>query len=262
MDNEINIMEWNIHGATGYGNYSTPFFVADWIIDYNIDIAILTEFVTGCGWEYLQGRLEKNYAIFVSPYVSKKNQCLIALKKNRGFDVDNVQAITEMNTAVKDRPNFLQLNVEYNGTIIKVIGIRIRDFSNQNEWVSLDEHLSGLENGIVICMGDFNAYWSDKTGTIWKTNRNTTLPNACKKFDIETPDWNLKNNSFSYVLPGKKALSIDSLIYKGVSSVKDFKYEWEFVSKENGYGKLKACDEKSHLIGLPDHAILSGTITL
>ena len=32
MDNELNIMEWNIHGAAGYGNYSTPFFIADWIL--------------------------------------------------------------------------------------------------------------------------------------------------------------------------------------------------------------------------------------
>lgn len=262
MENRINIMEWNIHGAAGYGNYSTPYFVADWIVDHNIHIAILTEFVTGCGWEYLQGRLEKEYAIFVSPYVSKKNQCLIALKKNIGFDVDNVQLITEMNTAIKDRPNFLQLNVEYNGKTINVIGTRIRDFRNKNEWDALDEHLSCLVNGIVVCMGDFNAYWSDETGSIWKSKKNTTLPKTSKIFDIETPDWNLKKNSFSYVLPGKKARNIDSLIYKGVSLVKEFEYEWGFVSKKNGYGQLEACDEKSNLIGLPDHAILSGMITL
>lgn len=260
MKNKINIMEWNIHGATGYGNYSTPVFVADWIMENKIDIAILTEFVTGCGWEYLQGRLEKQFALFVSPYISKNNQCLIALKKNIGFSVEQAQVITEMCTINKDRPDFLQLNVKYKGTNINVIGTRIRDYSNSNEWLSLDEHISSLTNEVVICLGDFNAYWSNQSGKIWRTDKNTTLPNTCKEYDIETPDWSLLNNSFSYVLPGGKKINIDSLIYRGVSLINEFKYEWNFVSKENGYGKVKPFDEKSHLIGLPDHAILRGTV--
>ncbi|WP_180964024.1 hypothetical protein [Haloimpatiens massiliensis] len=34
------------------------------------------------------------------------------------------------------------------------------------------------------------------------------------------------------------------------------KYDWDFISKKNGYGSLTAKDIKTIAIGLPDHAIL------
>lgn len=262
MCKKINIMEWNIKGAAGYGNYSTPFFISDWIINNNIHIAILTEFVTRSGWEYLIGTLEKEYKVYVSPYVSNTNQCLIAIKKNSEFDLDDAEVITKMNTKEKEWPNFLQVNVKYNNSIINIIGTRIRSSSKKQEWRALDEHLSNLKSEVVLCMGDFNAYWSDRNGCFWRKSRNTTLPNASKDFELKTPVWDLKNNSFSYVLPSNKYINIDSLIYKGIASIQNIRYEWGFVNKKNGYGNLRPRDQKSHLIGLPDHAILFGTIVI
>lgn len=262
MCGKINIIEWNIHGAAGYGNHSIPFFVSDWIMNNNIHIAILTEFVIGSGWDYLKGSLEKEYNLYISPYVSNSNQCLIAIKKNVGFDLANAKAITEMNTGEEEKPNFLQVEVVYNSSTINIIGTRIRNSRNQKEWQALDEHLTSQKDEVVICMGDFNAYWSNKDGCFWRKSKNKTLPKTSFMYELETPKWDIKNNGFSYVLPNGNCINVDSLIYKGISSVQDIKYNWQFINSKNGYGNMTPRDQKSHLIGLPDHAILYGSIII
>lgn len=68
-------------------------------------------------------------------------------------------------------------------------------------------------------------------------------------------EWVIKNSNVV-----GKAL-IDHIIAKGLG-IKDLKYSWDFVSEKNGYGNLKPEDYKSHLVGLPDHAILSATVEL
>lgn len=40
------------------------------------------------------------------------------------------------------------------------------------------------------------------------------------------------------------------------------KYDWDFISKENGYGSLTAKDIKTIAIGLPDHAILTAEFAI
>ena len=256
-------MAWNIHGAGGYGNYAIPNFVADKILNKNVDIAIIVEFITGKGWDYLIGTLEKSYDIFISPYTSGINQVMIALKKEKGFEVKRI--LTE-NPIEKEKPEFLQVETELEGKSFAIIGVRIKTQGKQidSQFEFLKDHLKTLENSNVLCAGDFN---------VWKTPLSKKLKlDKTSKYNIFTPEYSMVDGDFntldtwSAVIKNSKTnvvgkALIDHIIAKGLG-IKDLKYSWDFVSEKNGYGNLKPEDYKSHLVGLPDHAILSATVEL
>jgi hypothetical protein len=255
-------MAWNIHGAGGYGNYAIPNFVADKILNKNVDIAIIVEFITGKGWDYLIGTLEKSYDIFISPYTSGINQVMIALKKEKGFEVKRI--LTE-NPIEKEKPEFLQVETKLEGKSFAIIGVRIKTQGKQidSQFEFLKDHLKTLENSNVLCAGDFN---------VWKTPLSKKLKlDKTSKYNIFTPEYSMVDGDFntldtwSAVIKNSKdevgKALIDHIIAKGLG-IKDLKYSWDFVSEKNGYGNLKPEDYKSDLVGLPDHAILSATVEL
>ena len=268
MLNKLEIMAWNIHGAGGYGNYAIPNFVADKILNKNVDIAIIVEFITGKGWDYLIGTLEKSYDIFISPYTSGINQVMIALKKEKGFEVKRI--LTE-NPIEKEKPEFLQVETELEGKSFAIIGVRIKTQGTNKQIDSqfefLKDHLKTLENSNVLCAGDFN---------VWKTPLSKKLKlDITPEYNIFTPEYSMVDGDFntldtwSAVIKNSKTnvvgkALIDHIIAKelGIKEVIDLKYSWDFVSEKNGYGNLKPEDYKSHLVGLPDHAILSATVEL
>ena len=265
MLNKLEIMAWNIHGAGGYGNYAIPNFVADKILNKNVDIAIIVEFITGKGWDFLIGTLETSYDIFISPYTSGINQVMIALKKEKGFEVKRI--LTE-NPIEKEKPEFLQVETELEGKSFAIIGVRIKTQGTNKQIDSqfefLKDHLKTLENSNVLCAGDFN---------VWKNPLSKKL-NITSKY-IFTPEYSMVDGDFntldtwSAVIKNSKTnvvgkALIDHIIAKGVGikEVIDLKYSWDFVSEKNSYGNLKPEVYKSHLVGLPDHAILSATVEL
>lgn len=263
MLNKLEIMAWNIHGAGGYGNYAIPNFVADKILNKNVDIAIIVEFITGKGWDYLIGTLEKSYDIFISPYTSGINQVMIALKKEKGFEVKRI--LTE-NPIEKEKPEFLQVETKLEGKSFAIIGVRIKTQGTNKQIDSqfefLKDHLKTLKNSNVLCAGDFN---------VWKTPLSEKLDITSEY--IFTPEYSMVDGDFntldtwSAVIKNSNVVGkalIDHIIAKGVGikEVIDLKYSWDFVSEKNSYGNLKPEDYKSHLVGLPDHAILSATVEL
>lgn len=272
--NSLKIMEWNINGRAGYGNYSIPEFVADEIVSQDADIVILTEFVIKCNWDYFRGVLEKKYKLFSSPYISEQNGVLIALKKdNEDFDINSAIISSELNAIQTEKPNFLKVTVKYNKKPLTIIGTRICVGDRSDEDLAgrkkqrqvIYDHLESLNNECrVICMGDFNA----TPRFIWEEKLN------CGDFKLDCPSYNTDNDtykrinkeycSWSYVHEDGKGAdkgkaSIDHIIVKGLT-VADSKYIWDFVNENNGYGSLRERDYKSHLVGYPDHAILSARI--
>lgn len=269
---KLKIIEWNIHGAAGYGNYSIPEFVADEIMLQDADIVILTEFVIKCNWDYFRGVLEKKYKLFSSPYISGQNGVLIAIKKdNEDFDINSAMISSELNTIQTEKPNFLQVTIEYNEKPLTIIGTRIRPRNEQfkkEQYEILKEHLESLE-GKVICAGDFNVWSSFIVG-----NNKGQWNLKPTDYDFRTPTNTWSNSKYSpknepstwsHVGKGKadilyKSL-IDHIVTKGVTIIKEkLNYSWDFVNENNGYGNLNPEDYKSNLVGLPDHAILSATI--
>lgn len=263
----LNFFEWNIHGYGGYGNYAIPNFVADTILEKNADIIILVEFIIGKGWDYFVNTLEKKYNIFVSPYATGRNQVLIALKKGKEF---NIKEILTLNPLENGKPEFLRIDLEWKQKPLTIIGVRIKSQGTNQEIASqfsfLEAQLTLLTNTNVLCSGDFNVW---KNPLSEKLNLKRLNEKAKNKFCVSTPKHAMERNNFDSLttwssivknMYGKigKAL-IDHIIIKGLI-VNDPLYSWDFVKERNGYGKLQKEAYKSHLIGLPDHAILTATI--
>lgn len=260
----MEILEWNIHGAAGYGNYSIPKFVTDeLILKYsNIDLIVLTEFVFASGWNYLKESLEKNYRIISSPYISGQNGVLIAVKKDiKDYDIESVRVSCDMNTSQIEKPNFLQvtINAENTKQPTFIIGTRIRDADHIPQYKALKEHLDSISRDCkIICTGDFNE---------WQSHVVKKLGNSVK---VITPQFKMKPNDFnslntwSAILKNRRTGNIGKALIDHIlvrnAKVTNIKYMWDFVNKENGYGSIRPEDYKSNLNGCPDHAILIGNI--
>ncbi|MCI2105268.1 MAG: endonuclease/exonuclease/phosphatase family protein [Intestinimonas sp.] len=258
MSQTIKIMEWNIHGAGGYGNYAIPNFVADTILYQKVDIAIIVEFVAGKQWDYLKKTLEKTYNLFLSPYISERNQVMIALKKETGFSIKRV--LTE-NPLEKEKPESLQIEAKLDSTSLAIMGVRIKTQGTKEQIASqfefLKDHLKSLKNTNVLCAGDFNVWKKPLSKKLGIISDNIFTPKYAMEFgDFNTLDtWSavIRNPKTDVV---GKAL-IDHIVTIGIEMHSDsIVYDWSFVTNGNGYGNRKPEDYKSDLIGLPDHAIL------
>ncbi|GAU79576.1 endonuclease/exonuclease/phosphatase family protein [Fusibacter sp. 3D3] len=278
---KLKLMTWNINGRSrSYHNYIFPSFVIDEIMnsDINADIIILTEFIRGRNWPAVSKQLSKKYWRYTYPNKTiKQNEVLIALKKDlKGFDYDSIKLTTVMNTTVQEKPNFFQVESIFNGNSLFIIGVRIKDTKNHDlEFQALNDHFSSLPDASkIICAGDFNE---------WPSHVKKNLNNI----EIYSPRFNDNHSNinpmyrnpsrWSYVTgnsqsPGKAV--IDLIATKNVTILREStdsksilnnykmlaNYIWDFVTPNNGYGSLKPEDYKSHLAGLPDHAILTASI--
>lgn len=138
---------------------------------------------------------------------------------------------------------------------------------------SLYQHLLSLDNNEkVICVEDFNA----TSRFLWKEDKleNTGFEICCPSYDTKEDSYKRTNkqlDSWGYVHKKQNGLdkgkgNIDHFIIRGVT-INQLKYDWDFVSKENGYKDdnnrvLKSSDYKSFLIGYPDHEILIAEIDI
>lgn len=283
---KLKVIEWNIHGAASMGwnnNYTIPKFVVDRILNEKAEIIILTEFVISKGWDYLQSKFEENNYVWFMTHTSYQNGILIAINKNiEGLDLEEIKKYkgdktsSTMDTDVAERPDFLQVEFKIKDQLIFIIGTRIRDDSFKNKREQFENLLKQVksigEGGAVIIAGDFNhgaiKNESDENYNYEGSVREDYNYQLIRKLFIDinyatyTPDYGTYGRKFSWVMENP-AIKIkeDHVITRNVK-VTNEDYLWDFVSQNNGYGNLKAADYKTHLKGLPDHAILVADIEL
>ena len=262
----MRIYEWNIGMAAtipSNNGYNLKSWVIEEIIEDQPDIIVLTEFVVSRGIDYYFKVLEKNnYHWFISSS-TKKNGILIALKKSTfGFDdTFNYKTDSINNSEILKcnfSPDFYELQVEYSGRKLSIIGVRIRkDLSNNKlnysvlQFDALDKYLSLLKHD-VICIGDFNAYWGQK----WNTTENTTLPKTAKDYSLCTPPYTSRYPEwYSYVMPKGKKVQLDHLVTNLKNKYIKAEYDWSFMNTLRYKNGIQAESEKK-ISGLPDHAIL------
>lgn len=262
MDEKINytFLEWNIQGAGGYGDYSTPKFVVDTVIEKNVDIVVLVEFYIGCNFDYLRQGMEDNYYIFISPFVYKHNQILIALNRNK-FKERDISNIITINPIDIKLPEYLQINIKTEQEKkFSIIGTRIKTNCHKED---KEKQFDFLNNQIklidrVICIGDFN---------VTHSNAKEFLTSA-KIYGPRTRE----NARWSFVHKDGGKVGIDLIAAKNIRILQNMKdnlsekenykmyakYDWNFVNKKNGYGKLTSSDYLPEFTGKPNHAILIG----
>lgn len=242
-------------------------WVIDEIIKDNPDCIILTEFVVAKGLDYYIDKLESNgYHWFISS-VTKSNGILIALKSS-SFDFDDTfdyfQDTVKNGSDVlvgNDIPAFYEIKVTWNGNPLSIIGVRIKvDITStntnykKNQFQALDNYISQQKHN-VLCIGDFNAYWTDK----WHTSDNTTLgKTASNRYEIYTPKFNKGDWWYSYVIPNKK-LQLDHLVTNIKNKDIVVEYDWSFINSIRYKCNVKA-DSAKKPQGKPDHAIFKVTI--
>lgn len=261
MNEKINytFLEWNVQGAGGYSNYSTPKFVADTIIEKNIDIVVLVEFYIGCNFDYVRQCIQDNYYVFISPFVYEHNQILIALNRDKFKEVDisNIITINPMDTKL---PEYLQINIEAEqDKVFSIMGTRIKTNCTEDrkkQFDFLNQQIRLIDK--VICIGDFNvtSSYAQKFLTSAKIYGPRTLDNA----------------RWSFVHKDDGKTGIDLIAAKNIEIIKNekddlsekegyemyAKYDWNFVNKKNGYEKLTSSDYLPESTGKPNHAILIG----
>ena len=276
----MKIYEWNIGMAAAIPS-NNHFLLKKWVIDEVIreepDCIVLTEFVIAKGIDYYLDQLEeKGYHWFISNS-TKENGILIALKKE-SFSFDNTfdyskDSVLKGNQVLKSNqvlkgnqvlfgtniPDFYEIRVTYHNIPLSIIGVRIKVslrnneiLYKQNQFDALDSYLSKLTHD-VICIGDFNAYWSNT----WKTQKNHTLPKTKNSFCIYTPDYD-GGLRWSYVQRRGNKVQLDHLISNIKNKEISVEYDWGYLSK---YRIGIQPDAYKPSCGLPDHAILKVNIT-
>lgn len=252
----IKIMEWNIHGAGGYENYSIPNFIADTILRKKVDIVIIVEFIAGKGWDRLGKTLGKTYDLFVSPYTDKTNQVMIALKKSTDFEVEKIHTEDPLE---REKPEMLQIETKFNGKFLTIIGVRIKTQGTtkqaESQFEFLNDHLKSLGNSYVLCAGDFNVWKNPLSKKLTISTNNIFTP----KYSMIPGDFNTLT-TWSAVIKKPKTNVIGKALIDHIITISigmhSAEYNWDFVTFDNGYGNRKPEDYKSDLLGLPDHAIL------
>lgn len=288
------ILEWNINGRAGYGDYVVPIrLIADEILKKAPDIFVLTEFVKSLGWRDLTAILEERYEICTTPYVPGENGILLAVAKKEGISVGDARIRNEAWSRQADSfPDFLEQDVLINGSRVKIIGTRIQvgtqkapeeDFSHRARQFQALWHYVRTVDYPTVVIGDFNhgviRNEGDKYYTyppdcarcrysyqhIWRTVEPMENGNG---WTLMTPAGG-DADPFSFVAKvghaqesGQevvKSIKEDHLIVSRGIQVKNMEYTWDFVTRKNGYRTLRAEDFKPDL-GLPDHAMLVAEI--
>ena len=264
-------MEWNINQRSNYGDITNiPNVIIEKIKNIKADIIVLTEFFKVDNYKDFISDLEKeNYTVFLDPRKAEKNknQILIAIS-NKIYISNGGQLKWLPNDINGSNPNLLQVEVQFKDKSLTIIGTRIRVNNTKatiyekrkfikDQLETLENYLRGIHSTKVISIGDFN---------IWHTwaNKNLNLP---QEYTITGPKFNMNSNDFksldnwSFVFEDGSKAPIDFIISKNIT-LSNLKYDWDFVTPNNGYGYLKPEDDKSDLTGLPDHAILTASIKI
>jgi len=276
---EYKALEWNIAGRSGQGGRPVDMIVRE-ILKREADFVILTEFVETKETPNFKSSLEKEgYLVFTTKPIRNKNGILIAVHSKK---VVAASAEGDLFMDIINKgPNFLRVNAELKptenvelkppGKKIALIGVRMRTNKDTRKIQAglLRNHIAGCKTDTsVLCMGDFNA---SKESLVDKDALNMN-PENCEMYspgscssaegvsantcaDKELLNW-------SYVSLGGKKLSLDHMFISKDCSCKNYNYDWSFVNPDNGYNTLTSSDYLSEKTALPDHAILTGTITI
>lgn len=156
------------------------------------------------------------------------------------------------------------MDIHCNGTILSVIGIRIKSLnydSRKNEFTQFLEWLRDIKNPIVIT-GDFNNLRTETCHKDWSL---AIMDSMMKPFGFvrSTPD-----GSSIYCVQNKNVpFAYDHFITKGIQKIYTAPYDRDFTAHDQRIYRVgknfkweENHKERSVPAGYPDHAILKGCL--
>ncbi|PWI21211.1 hypothetical protein DF281_13360 [Kurthia zopfii] len=199
--------------------------------------------------------------MFISPFVYKHNQILIALNRNK-FKERDISNIITINPVDVQSPEYLQINIKTEQEkVFSIIGTRIKTNCLKED---REKQFDVLNNKIrlidkAICIGDFNITYSYAIKYL----------TSAEIYGPRTRD----NARWSFVHKDGGKVGIDLIAAKNVRILQNekddlsdkegykmyAKYDWNFVTKKNGYERLTSSDYLPEFSGKPNHAILMGS---
>lgn len=300
ISDSLSIIEWNLNARTGFPNYVIPInLIANVLSSKTPDIFVFTEFVQTTGWLDLKLLLEKEYNIWVSPYVCGNNGICIGIRRNRGIEFWKTKNKDDVFNNCSNAPDFFEVKVKFLSDIISIIGTRIR-IGNANggiqeqkqrfeQYQNLVAYISQKENEKIILVGDFNnsrilGHESETEieninkiyhGKDSKEHNYQKMSNHLEKKGVEelllhTPSgllssigatWNSKKNGAVQPKENKNFINkYDHLITNFSSNnIECLEYQWDFLKF---YNSDVFSTQNQIKPGFPDHAILFVRINL
>lgn len=267
----LSILEWNINQRGGCGS-RIPAWVMDEILGN--DIIVLVEFCQfGRSVEFMKDMEDRGYQCCTSQHTIGNN-VFIAVKND--FPIHKITWVPCYGDGVQSQdfiPENLRVDIDCNGTILSVVGVRIKDLngdyaSRKEEFRWLLEWLGDIKNPIVIT-GDFNNLRTKTPCEDWSLAVMDSMMDAChpRRFVRNTPDGD--GSSIYRVQNGGSQFAYEHFITKGVKKVDAAPYDRDFTAHDQmiyrGGRDFKWEEnhkERSVPAGYPDHAILKGRLFL
>lgn len=261
---KYSFLEWNIQGAGGFKNYTIPEIIVNTITEKETDIIVLVEFFTGNNFNKFQRSLKENYHVFISPFVDRHNQVLIALKKSK-FEQNCIKNVVTINPLDLDLPEYLQVDVEIcDSIILSIVGVRIKTNCSKenklNQFEFLNRQIKSSKK--VLCLGDFNLVHKYAREKIFSAN----------VYGPRTID----NIRWSFVHKNGDKVGIDLIAAKGIDILKQEEdsisklggykmyanYDWSFIDRIMAYNSFSKDNHLPDFSGFPNHAILRGSFRI
>ncbi|MBQ9609005.1 MAG: endonuclease/exonuclease/phosphatase family protein [Lachnospiraceae bacterium] len=274
---EINIMEWNIHQAVNFARQNMPEWIADVILESNVDIIALTEVYRGNNWESIKKKaFPSNYYLFeTNNEQCGQNDIAIAVNSDK-IDVIYTKSFFPQKYEIPDYLEIMCREKETNKEFLFVC-LRIHDMSKVEDRDSkkikgfsyILENTKNKEN-VVIC-GDFN------------NNRRGFEENG--RWHLSKIDEMIQQYSFKRKTPEGSSIyeeskgnldyefAEDHFFIKGIKDISLMPYDRSFTEKDKKVYKWDKDFQKylgknyegknmyeSVPAPFPDHAILRGTI--
>ena len=278
---QLKILNWNVNQRSGLGE-QIPDVVINELKHLDADVVCLTEYKNH--FEFCEQLKSLGYSLFMYPeYIEKfQNEILIAIKTK-------FVTLPKLTTFPKEDmfPDFLHLQIDFEGTPLHIIGARIKIATINNTLPynrklpllvkDAKERLLQIEyiteyvrklNGNILLMGDFNNfhYFEHQKIDSWEHDKEflqnyysyPLIVEKMRAVNLATysPTGNY-DEVYSWVNPKIRADNIKRYIrndhlFSNLAEISDIKYSWEFTKSPKYQSK----------VGVPDHAILTAAVNI
>lgn len=278
---QLKILNWNVNQRSGLGE-QIPDVVINELKHLDADVVCLTEYKNH--FEFCEQLKSLGYSLFMYPeYIEKfQNEILIAIKTK-------FVTLPKLTTFPKEDmfPDFLHLQIDFEGTPLHIIGARIKIATINNTLPynrklpllvkDAKERLLQIEyiteyvrklNGNILLMGDFNNfhYFEHQKIDSWEHDKEflqnyysyPLIVEKMRAVNLATysPTGNY-DEVYSWVNPKIRADNIKRYIrndhlFSNLAEISDIKYSWEFTKNTKYQSK----------VGVPDHAILTAAVNI